>query len=122
MQQKLSIFEETGTQLLAISPMLPQISVELVKKLGLEFPVLSDQGNKVAKTYGLVFKLAESLNPIYNKFGIDVPSTNGDDSHQLPLPATYIVDSQQKIRYSFIDVDHTVRLDPEVIIREIAKI
>lgn len=102
--------------------MLQQISVELVKKLGLEFPVLSDQGNIVAKKYGLVFKLAESLHPIYNNFGIDVPSTNGDDSYQLPLPATYIVDTHQKICYSFIDVDYTVRLDPEVMINKLTKI
>ena len=102
--------------------MLPQISVKLVQKLGLQYPVLSDQGNSVAKEYGLVFRLAESLHPIYNNFGIDVASTNGDNSYQLPLPATYIIDSHQKIRYSFADVDHTVRLDPEIMLNEIAKI
>ena len=102
--------------------MLPKISAALVKKLALLYPVLSDIGNNVAKKYGLVFKLAESLHPIYNKFGIDVPSANGDNSHQLPLPATYIIDSQQMIRYYFADVDHTIRLDPQIMLEEIAKI
>lgn len=102
--------------------MLPRISVRLVEKFGIEYPVLSDPGNSVAKKFGLVFRLAQSLYPIYDNFGIDVATTNGDNSLQLPLPATYIIDSHQKVRYFFADVDHTVRLDPEIMLNEIAKI
>ncbi len=122
MQQKHESIKATGTQLLAISPMLQKIAVSLVNKLDLKYKVLFDLGNNVAGKYGLAFRIAESLQPIYNKFGIDIPSTNGDSSYEVPLPATYIIDPEGIIRFSFVDVDHTTRLDPEIMIQEIAKI
>lgn len=121
MQQKIEEIDALGAQLLSISPMIQKVSLSLVNKLELGFPVLFDQGNSVAEQYGLVFRVAETLEPIYNDLGIDIPSTNGDTSYQLPLPATYIVDAGGIIRYSFVDVDHTVRLDPEVMIEEVTK-
>jgi len=98
---------------------MENISSLLVKKLNLKFPVLCDLGNDVAKTYGLVFTLADSLQPIYSKFGIDLLRTNGDSSHQLPLPATYILDNSGIVTFSFVDVDHTVRLDPDVMLEHV---
>ncbi len=103
-------------QLLAISPMLPELSTALAKKLNLEYEVLSDIGNTISRKYGLVFKLAESLQPIYSGFGIDIPLANGDTSLELPLPATYIIDQGGTIQLASMDVDYTVRLDPEDII------
>lgn len=102
--------------------MLQEVTSMLVKKQGLQYPVLCDQGNHVASKFGLVFTLADSMQPLYNSFGIDIPATNGDNSYQLPLPATYILDRNGIIRFSFIDVDHTTRLDPEIMIQEIAKL
>lgn len=122
MQQKLVDLSENNTQLVAVSPMMKNITSSLVKKLGLDFPVLCDQGNQVAKKYGLVFTLAESVQPIYKEFGIDLPAANGDSSHQLPLPATYIIDQNRTVRYYFVDADHTTRLDPSIMLHELKKL
>ena len=102
--------------------MLKNITDLLVKKLGLQFPVLCDQRNSVAKSFGLVFTVAESLQPIYSKFGIDLVKANGDSSQQLPLPATYIIDDRGMITYSFVDADHTTRLDPEIMIEQVMRL
>ncbi len=99
--------------------MLKDISALLVQKLGLEFPLLCDTGNVVAQKYGLVFTLADPLQSVYESFGIDLAKANGDNSHQLPLPATYILNPSGKVAYSFVDVDHTTRLDPAVMIEKI---
>ncbi len=102
--------------------MLPRIAIALVNKLDLEYQVFFDKGNNIARQYGLAFKIADSLQPIYSSFGIDIPTTNGDSSYELPLPATYLIDTERIIRYTFVDVDHTTRLDPEIMIKEISKI
>ena len=34
--------------------------------------------------------LAEELRLLYERFGIDLPTDNGDDSFELPIPATYV--------------------------------
>ncbi len=121
MQQKIEQINESGAYLLAISPMLKTITTSLVSKLGLQFPVLCDPGNIVAKKYGLAYTLAETVQPIYKDFGIDLPKTNGDESHQLPIPATYIIDNTGIIKYFFADVDHTTRLDPDLMLKELIK-
>lgn len=122
MQQKHDIINDLKATLLAVSPMLRSITTSLVKKLGLQFPVLCDTGNITAKSYGLVFKVADSLQPVYKGFGIDLPAANGDNSYQLPLPATYIVSQQGEIIYSFVDVDHTTRLDPEIMVDKLQEL
>ena len=47
---------------------------------------------------------------------IDLAGANGDSSQQLPLPATYIIKRDGTIAFNFVDVDHTNRLDPELML------
>ena len=74
---------------------------------------MSDPGNLIAKAYGLVHTLPEDLRKIYLQFGIDLPKHNGDDTWTLPLPARYIIDRKGIVRYAEVNVDHTVRPEPE---------
>lgn len=110
-----------NAKIIAISPQTPDSSLSTKEKNELEFEVLSDKENKVAKEYGLVFSLAEELRPIYKSFGIDIESSNKEDSYELPMPATYIINKKQEIIYSFIDEDYTKRSEPQTILDIIQK-
>ncbi len=116
LQHYLPQIQELGASLIAISPETPDNSLSTKEKNELSFEVLSDVENKVAKQFNLVFTLPEELRPIYNSLGIDIPAFNGDESFELPLAATYVVDSNGKIIYAFADADYTKRLDPEKIL------
>ncbi len=91
-------------------------SLSTVEKHALSFPVLSDTGNTVARTYGLVFALAEELRPIYGGWGLDLPAANGDDTFELPLPATFLIGSDGKVAWHFADADYTKRAEPDDVI------
>lgn len=121
MQRSLPQIKALDGQLVAVSPQLPDNSLSTAEKLDLDFAVLSDVGNRVARDFGLVFKLSDKVQEIYQGFGIDLPGANGDDSYELPVPATYIVTRDGIIRFAYIDVDYTNRLDPETIIAELEK-
>lgn len=108
--------EAAGAQLIAIAPQLPDKSMETAEKHQLEFEVLSDVGNKVSQDYGLVFTLPEALRPIYVSFGLDIPGYNGDDSFELPIPATYVIKQNGEIVHAFVDADYTQRMEPADII------
>lgn len=112
-QNLLPEFKQAGATLVAISPELPDHSLSVTEKHSLEFAVLSDVGNKVSHQYGLVFTLDASLRPIYQNFGIDIPASNGDDSYELPMPATYVIDQSGRIRYGFAEADYTQRAEPQ---------
>lgn len=71
----------------------------------------------MARQFGLVFTLAPALREAYGKFGIDLARYNGDDSWTLPMPASYVIDRGGTIRYANVDPDHTVRPEPEELVR-----
>ena len=99
--------------MVAISPQREDHNRKLIEDNKLTFQILSDPGNEVAETYGIRFKLPENLREVYMKFGIKLNEYNGDDSWTLPLPTRLIIDQDGIIRYAAINVDYTVRPDPE---------
>ena len=122
MQQSLPKIKSLDAELVTISPQLPDNSLSTAEKLALEFEVLSDVGNKVARDFGIVFKLTDNMQEIYKNFGIDLPTANGDQSFELPIPATYVVAQNGIVSFALIDADYTNRLDPETIIAELRKL
>lgn len=108
-------------KIIAISPQTPDNSLTTKEKNELEFEVLSDEFNKVAKEYGLVFSLDEELRPIYKSFGIDIITANNEDSFELPMPATFVINKNKEIIYSFVDEDYTKRSEPQTILDIIQK-
>ena len=109
-----------GAALVGMAPELPDKALETASRNGAEFDVLSDVGNRVAEQLGLVFTLHESLRPVYERFGLDIPAYNGDRTFKLPLPATYVVDRDRTIVHAFVDADYTRRLEPAEILRVLA--
>lgn len=122
LQKALPEITAAGAQLVAISPQTPDKSAEQVSKLDLGFEVLSDIGNRLSKKCGLVFALPESVRPIYETWQLDIPGHNGDESFELPIPATYIIDSEGVIRYAFRNMDYTQRCEPDIIIEQLKKL
>ncbi len=122
MQLELATIKSMGAELIAISPQLPDQSLTLQEKENLEFHVLSDVGNSVARDFGLVYTLPEALRPVYAKFGIDIPGANGNDSFELPVPATYVIDQNSIIILDFVEINHTLRLEPSRIIEALRKL
>jgi len=115
LQKALPEIKALGATLVAISPQTPDNSLSTVEKNELEFEVLSDVGNLVARKFGLVFQLTEEVLAYQKKFDVDVANYNGDQSYELPIPATYVV-KDGKIAYAFIDPDFTKRLEPAEIL------
>jgi peroxiredoxin len=122
LQRSLPEIKSLGAELVTISPQLPDNSLSTAEKLALDFEVLSDAGNKVARDFGLVFKLTEKMQEIYKNFGIDLVLANGDQSYELPIPATYVIAQDSIIQLASADADYTNRLDPEIIIAELHKL
>ena len=118
LQNKLPDFQNEGASLIALTPELPDQSLNTAEKHHLQFEVLSDVGNNVAKEYGIVFKLTKDVAANYQQ-AFDLHSHNGDESDELPLAATYIIGQDAIIQYAFLNVDYKYRADPEVIIQHL---
>jgi len=115
-QKALPEIESLGAKLIAISPNLPDKSLTTIEKHDLKFEVLTDKGNSVADKFGLVFTLDEEIPPIYKSLGVDIPEHNGDESWRLPIPATFVIDTDGTIIASFVNADYTTRMEPSAVI------
>ena len=76
MQLVLPEIQSLGASLLAVSPQLPDGSLSTAEQQGLQFEVLSDVGNRVAREFGIVFRLGEPARMTYQGFGLNfMPSS-----------------------------------------------
>jgi len=116
LQEALPQFQALGAQLVAISPNTPDHSLSSIEKHALTFAVLTDAHNALARQYGLLFTMSEAVRPIYQQIGFDIPAHNGDDTWELPFPATYVVDQSGMVVYSFVNADYTKRAEPATIV------
>jgi peroxiredoxin len=122
LQLELARIKDLGASVAAVSPETPETLLSTIEKHNLTLELLSDRGNNVARQYGLAFTVPPELRPVYESFKIDIPAANGDDTYGLPIPATYIIDWDRKIRTAFLDADYTKRLDPEAIIEALKQV
>ena len=112
LHDKLPEIQALGATLVGISPETVAVSQQTVQDHALEFEVLSDEGNRVARDYGLVMVVDEAIRPHYQTWGIDIPAANGDETFELPVPATYVIDQSGVIRAAHVDKDYTKRMEP----------
>ncbi len=112
-QKDLSRFQELGAQLVAVSPQTADHSLAVATKNELTFEVLNDRNNNVAREYGLVFKVGEDLRPHLSGLGADVPTFDGEDSWELPIPGVYVIGQDGLVRLAHVDPDFRNRPEPE---------
>jgi peroxiredoxin len=117
LQEIHSKIAEGGASLVAISPQTQKHSYMTRDMHKLRFPVLSDAGNQVARKFGLVYRLSPELQAMYESIMTKLPGYNGDHSWELPLAATYVVQSDGKISYARIDADWRKRPEPGELLR-----
>jgi peroxiredoxin len=115
-QEALPRIRGLGATLVAISPQTPDESLSTAGKRKLEFHVLSDTGNEVARRWGLVWKVGTSLDSLHKAFGVDLAKSNGDTSNELPVPATFVVELSGRIAFAHYDPDWRVRLEPAALV------
>lgn len=114
--------EEKNAKLIAVSPELHQFAAETLNKKNINFPVLTDLGNKAADKFGLVFELPETYRDMYQDLNLHLNVLNGDDSWTLPVPATFIISNKGKIISTYINVDYTQRMEPNDILAQLERL
>ena len=116
LQTYLPEIRSQGGAVLAVSPQDAASTQKTVEKSGLTYDVVSDRGNKIAKLFGVSY----AINPSQDKFltdgGIDLEKCCGQESKDLPTPATFVIDQESVIRFAFVNSDYTRRAEPSEIV------
>ena len=108
-----SEIQKSGGSLVAVSPQTVHQSSLMADQHKLRFPLLSDAQSNTARQFGLAYRVPEYQQEIYKRVFVNLPFVNGDDSWELPIPATYVLTGDGIIRYSSVNPDYTDRPEPD---------
>ena len=109
-------FESLGATLAVLTPETRHFPRELKHSLGLDLKVLSDVDYGVAVSYGVLFRVPNETKAHYSALGFDFGARHGSPVWMLPIPATYVIDTEGRIRSAFVEPDFTMRESPAQIL------
>jgi peroxiredoxin len=109
--------EQAGATLVAISPQTVKQAFFMRDQHKLRFSLLSDAHNNVASEFRLTYRVPPQQEVVYRRAFVNLPFTNGDESWELPIPATYIIDRDGVVLYASANEDYTERPEPSEIVQ-----
>jgi peroxiredoxin len=107
-----SAIEGAGASLVVISPQTEKQAFFMRDQHRLDFPLLVDTNNLVARQFGLVYRVPEEQQGLYRSTFVNLPFVNGDSSWELPIPATFVIDRDGSILFASANEDYTDRPEP----------
>lgn len=114
--------DQAGASLVAISPQTVKQSFFMRDQHKLKFPLLSDAHNNIARQFGLTYRVPAQQEAVYRRAFVNLPFTNGDDSWELPIPATFILDRDGTILYASAEEDYADRPEPSEIVKTLSNL
>ncbi len=112
-------FIDKEATLVAISPQSYDYNAELKNNCNLDFELLTDNNSILAKQLGISFGLQDYVIPIYDSLGIDFSEYHKNDENELPVPAIFVIDTDGKITYRFVDSNYMNRVDIQEMIKQL---
>ena len=119
-ESKLSEIKKYGN----IIGLVPDLKKEIKKTKRthqLSFPIYRDENHKIGRSFGLAFKVDKKILVMYKGFNIDLKKSQGGSGDELPMPGTYVIDTNGKIVYAFVDADYTKRAPLEEVMNALKK-
>jgi peroxiredoxin len=108
--------ERRGGAVLAITPDRQRYLRTVKAELELPFPLLSDMDNAYAMSLDLVFWCGDEVRALYRSIDWNLEEFQGNDGWMIPIPATYVVAPDGRIKASFVEPDFRQRIEPAAIL------
>lgn len=100
-----------GGQVVAITPERRKFSTALKSRVGAQFPFLTDMDNGYALSLDLAIGVGAEMQQLLGAGGDDLPSYQDNAAWFLPIPATFIVDTDGIITARYVDPDYQRRME-----------
>jgi peroxiredoxin len=99
-----------GAQMVAIVPERQAFAAEMKTDSKVRFPILPDMDNGYAMSLNLAIWVGAEMEDVMRSFGRDLPSYQGNDAWMLPIPATFVVGQDGRIKARYVDPDYRRRM------------
>ena len=98
-----------GAQIVAIMPDRQKFVSELKSAGKVPFPILTDMDNGYALSINLAIWVGAEMQKIFQGLR-DLPNFQGNNSWMLPIPATFVVGTDGRVKARFVDPDYRKRM------------
>jgi len=119
-QDNLSLIYKKGASVVVVSPEKSEFIKKTILKTAAEFTILYDQDYKIATAYDVLYKPTTMHRVMYNMIlGAKLKESHSDDSELLPVPATYIISKEGKIKWRQFNPDYKKRAQVKDILKNL---
>ncbi len=105
-----------GASMVAVVPDREQFADEMKSDAKAAFPILSDMDNGYAMSLNLAIWVGDEMERYMSERGNVLPRFQGNDAWILPIPATFVVAQDGRIKARFVDPDYRKRMSIEDLI------
>jgi peroxiredoxin len=120
LEDSLQLIYDKGAKVVAISPEKSEFLKKTAEKTNATFNLLYDEDYIISDIFGVTFRPDSISRLMYNTIlGANLKGAHSDDSQQLPIPATFIINQDSKIVWRHFDPDYKKRSKVEDILKNI---
>jgi peroxiredoxin len=114
--------QDLGAQLLALSPQIPDRLLDIKQRHWLEFLVVSDLGNHIARKLGILYSFDEASRRAALERGNSIGDVTGTGTWELPMPTVVVIESSRVVRFAEVSPDWLVRTEADPIVQAVREI
>ncbi len=118
LQDSLQMLTGKGAQVVVVTPETQENIDKTVAKTKASFAIVHDDQLAIMKAYKTAFTVDAATVKKYEGYGIDLKQANGLDQAVLPVPATYVIGRDGKIKFAYFNPDYRRRAS----VRQVARV
>jgi len=112
--------ENAGSKIVAITPESYENTEKTIVNTGIDFTVISDADGSVMRAFDVQFGVTDEYSrKIEDKLNASISETNGNNQATLPVPATFIIDTNGTVVYKQFNPDYKQRASVDDILKNL---
>ncbi|AWM33042.1 peroxiredoxin-like family protein [Hymenobacter nivis] len=110
LQDSLQLLTAKGAQVVVVTPETQENIGKTVAKTKAAFPIVHDQDFAIMTAYHTAFTVDPATVLKYKAFGVDLQKANASPDDVLPVPATYVIGRDGRIKFTYFNPDYRQRV------------
>lgn len=120
LQDGLMEIKEKGASILIITPEKQDNIQKTILKTSVTIPIIYDENYMIMEGFDVSFLPGKGLRFMYNTMlRAGLKNAHSDDSQTLPVPATFIIDTDSKIKWRHFERDYKKRASIKEILNQL---
>lgn len=112
------LIRKAGAKIIAVTPETAPNATKMRQKTNTSLTIIPDTSHSIMDAYQVGFEVSGSYaRKIENGLNVSIASNNGDKKARLPIPATYVINTNGKIIWRFFNPNYKKRASVKAILK-----